>query len=901
MAPYEFSFPYHAWVKDEQAKELRSRLHLPVAETLHLVHVLKETVMQFVLGARGGRDAACRHLLQARDAEGHVTKIFAVLRLEFQDGTRKEPTQSYHGSGRPHVHVLLWWDDEVTSRLELDKHVSATLPDEGSMLRGYVIDSQQDKHGRSGWPVHEGASGWDHTAGCVRLRHTAEDAAMGLRAYFPAVMDVLRCHQDVLLAQDQAGLLRAYVAKYVSKFSDAAADEWLNDDADGNSIAATVLHRYHPFEPEVILQMFGAKFRQWDMTTVSRGKRSFIVPEPDRHELPMEIEQYCSAHWAAGQIPLLEFLRKTNRRGAIAHWLRREHERVGGERDLHDFAREFEVRGQQVVAVTMVSRFNDRHYGQWLMLNVPFADPRQFVNEDLLRRVPKEYRYLTMVLTCEHPVARATWSSRDRLEAEMVAEARDQRHIQMIVGMVAAHRVLIDLYLAGRLDAAAEARERQRRQEAMAAPGALPPASDFNERQRRYMDRVNEMVDTALAAQGAESERDADAARDKARAENRVCICLGPPGTGKTTATHAYVERALELGGRVLFALPTAQLASRMRERYGDRVEIDTCAAAFAFMEPENDLPLLGCYALIVVDELSQLQQWQFDRIVKLWCAADRVPVLAMMGDKWQIAGFGELRAWDSALWRSMTFRVTLHEDYRCRDAEHQALLKVIRTAKPGARLLRKLRQKRAWRPGPPTVRGVRALLKQHRQTTILTCTRRGAARVNGCALRGLFPNYPALVTLAADVESNPDNYRDGILKPVGELVAGQLPIFRRMRVYLTRNVRKDIDFVNGMSATVTGFDKRSRGLHVVTATGYQVVVYPWADRDLGNIVYYPVRAGYASTILKFQGAELQHVTVYLDSKGIPGAAYTALSRVGYFDRFLLGGYLNADHFTPAR
>ena len=31
---------------------------------------------------------------------------------------------------------------------------------------------------------------------------------------------------------------------------------------------------------------------------------------------------------------------------------------------------------------------------------------------------------------------------------------------------------------------------------------------------------------------------------------------------------------------------------------------------------------------------------------------------------------------------------------------------------------------------------------------------------------------------------------------------------------------------------------------------------------------------------MKFQGAELRHVTLWLDIAGVPGAAYTGLSRV---------------------
>ena len=48
ISPYEMSMPYHQWMLDEMAKELQGRMDLPVAETLHITHVLLEVV-------RGGR------------------------------------------------------------------------------------------------------------------------------------------------------------------------------------------------------------------------------------------------------------------------------------------------------------------------------------------------------------------------------------------------------------------------------------------------------------------------------------------------------------------------------------------------------------------------------------------------------------------------------------------------------------------------------------------------------------------------------------------------------------------------------------------------------------------------------------------------------------------------------
>ena len=113
-----------------------------------------------------------------------------------------------------------------------------------------------------------------------------------------------------------------------------------------------------------------------------------------------------------------------------------------------------------------------------------------------------------------------------------------------------------------------------------------------------------------------------------------------------------------------------------------------------------------------------------------------------------------------------------------------------------------------------------------------------------------------------------------------------------------TRNVRKDIDYVNGMDGTVVAYYKKTKAVEVLTQTKFRVMVWPWTDVERGNTTYYPLKAGYADTILKFQGAELPHVTVVLDAKGVPGAAYIALSRVSYGTDYLLGGVVEAPRFS---
>ena len=122
------------------------------------------------------------------------------------------------------------------------------------ILNGYVQGSQYDQHGHSGREPDAGPSRWGDEK--LHLLHTEEDARRGLRAYFVDIMEACLSHQDFLEADSEVGLGN-YNAKYLSKFSDSLIEESLNDDAAANSMAATVLSRYHPLGPEMVFQIFG--------------------------------------------------------------------------------------------------------------------------------------------------------------------------------------------------------------------------------------------------------------------------------------------------------------------------------------------------------------------------------------------------------------------------------------------------------------------------------------------------------------------------------------------------------------------------------------------------------------------------------------------------------------------
>ena len=122
------------------------------------------------------------------------------------------------------------------------------------------------------------------------------------------------------------------------------------------------------------------------------------------------------------------------------------------------------------------------------------------------------------------------------------------------------------------------------------------------------------------------------------------------------------------------------------------------------------------------------------------------------------------------------------------------------------------------------------------------------------------------------------------------------------MRLHLTRNLNKPLDFVNGMEATVRSLDAASGCLRVTTATGKDLALFPLTEEleDGGSVTCYPARPGYASTIHKLQGAELAHITIWLDMRRFRAGGYVAISRVKHDADYLLGGLLEPEHFTPA-
>ena len=216
---------------------------------------------------------------------------------------------------------------------------------------------------------------------------------------------------------------------------------------------------------------------------------------------------------------------------------------------------------------------------------------------------------------------------------------------------------------------------------------------------------------------------------------------------------------------------------------------------------------------------------------------------------------------------------VRFTESVRCKDPVLLRKITALRTARPDKNMLRDICQgHRAWRTAEPNGKDVADLFERvarqtdangmPKRTTIVTCTRRAAARASELAVSVLFANrkQPSLGEASLSWESNMDNYDDkGALKNRG-LEPKKQKLYKGMRVFLTKNMDKRQDFVNGMGAVVEHYDKTAKCLEVTTDTGKRLSIHlytEYVEGGRGKVTSFPVRVGYATTIHKVQGGNL--------------------------------------------
>ncbi len=339
-------------------------------------------------------------------------------------------------------------------------------------------------------------------------------------------------------------------------------------------------------------------------------------------------------------------------------------------------------------------------------------------------------------------------------------------------------------------------------------------------------------------------------------------------------------------------------------------LDVDSIHRAFQINLPEaHTYELMASYDLIVVEEVSLVSVWIFERLLRLWNAAAKRPALVFVGDFRQLRNIDGQRVCETPKWRNEVQVRELNVMRRCKCEILKWKLELLRAHAPSkdqlhriirghhAPLLLQHRSADFASRHEPTEDEIGWIFHDNPDTVFVTISRKKAQLVNEMALRHFFRHQPVLQVVDADPASNPDNYPNSNAQEYW--VPLRLPIYEGMRVTVTQNVRPEIDYVNGQDGTVRGLGTSS--VRVETDTGHMVPVFPWTDQDHGWPTYYPIRPAYATTLMKVQGATLKHMTMWLDVPLVEAAGYVALSRVQHDKDWQYVGWLTQSHFQPAK
>ena len=549
---------------------------------------------------------------------------------------------------------------------------------------------------------------------------------------------------------------------------------------------------------------------------------------------------------------------QVNPKGQIARHLKNRYALEADDLEsLESFANRAACKGDAMIAVAHNSRMSDSYYAQWSLLNVPFRDFADLMFDEV-ELIPENFRGLAIAL---HHGA-DFWRDEAQVRADLELEAHTEDFIASNLAMLRAHAAVIDSYLSGELVLGVDPIPQR-------AVHGVPDVRELNQEQWRVVDAIGSSVNLSQQLADPDYVERGLVAKDR----TQVTAVLGPAGSGKSTAVQVAVRQALANDARVVVACPTRMLVASLRAKMPG-VDIDSVHAAFQLHKPEQQtMDAMVFFDLIVIEEVSQLSCAIFERLMRLWDAAGKRPTLVFVGDFAQLRGVEPTRATDSARWRHVVL-MRLHTMRRCKCDELKWKLELLRTAKPSQhQLLDILRGHRAVRgiSEVPTAEEIAHVFRHTPDTTLVTISRAGTATMNELAVGALFHGVAPVDVLPGDPEANPANFQGTEMvdcKPM------DTPIFFNMRVTLTRNINKEMDYVNGMGGTVLGVHRT--GLRVRTDTGFVIMVFPWTDEH--HRVFYPIRLGYAQTLMKIQGMTLQHLTIYLDVANVEAChTYTCM------------------------
>ena len=371
----------------------------------------------------------------------------------------------------------------------------------------------------------------------------------------------------------------------------------------------------------------------------------------------------------------------------------------------------------------------------------------------------------------------------------------------------------------------------------------------------------------------------------------------GPPGSGKSAVLlAAAMEHCPHM--QVLLCAPTGFLVNQYKSKVPDvpgaeNIRIDTIQGVLNYKRAGADSRVtwtppsaLRRIDLILMDEGSQYEDREWTRLFQCIKEQPHSPYCVLVADFQQlqpVVSGGKCRAFSECM-----RKVQLRTVYRSADPAHLVFLNSIREEQPSRGRLVEYFGDRHWKGLTLMAyvkRGMQLARDKGVPFTWLTATNRGASEVCAEALR---------LEGITDAELQRGYFCDPATKSELRIVARPGVVVR-----LSRNFDKQRGFVNGAIGVVC---HSLRGNAVFTvrlqSTNNMVLVHPMEERGER---FLPCCYGYATTIRRAQGADLEHGCMYFDAKrpAARGYGYVAASRFKTRSGCHLYGKLRRSDFLP--
>ena len=750
-----------------------------------------------------------------------------VGRLEFQDGKRQRnwhrQLQFYHGRGTVHVHILIWLTN--ADSVPFGEIIQAVVPEEEGPLRDLVLGSQLD-YDNSGWPQRDDPTQWNDNEQRLLLHHPAKARASHCRAYMEDVLGSLKCHCDVQASNGKSMVLQ-YCSKYLPKFSSSFSNEIVNhEQASGFALSKRILEEYHPLAPEMVCQMANQHLPQCFVGGIIR-KLSVPVPAVDEkgvwmEKVPKALSQYMACTWRRDDMTFKEYLRKASRSGTIQQKFQRIHRSSGAEMPLEDWINRYETKGEIMLSPIMYSRVSDKFYGQWLLLNVPFRSLHDLWHASVLK-VPGSYRCLAL---CLHHRGFFWHRLEECVIPSLALEAHSEAKINNLVNMLAAQTDMVESYIRGDLTIADHPDPVLPQQVHAMGDKQIHLAME----QVVISQHAHTMVETAMNLREPEQADEAEAweayweqkqkLKPVARGSRGMAI-LGPAGSGKTTVIEQAINNAYDKGAAIAVGCPTGLLATSYKDKF-PHIDVDTLHGLFGLHRPTHEtLEKMMHLDLIVIDEVGQISQITFERLMEMWDVAERRPAIIFVGDFAQLSGADNSRACDSPRWKTDVGVHQLRTMRRCKCPTLRWKLELLRNFAPTNKQLAEiLRHKRAPKDrdlgdrDEPSFSDVAQIFRETPETIFATVSRWATLYINNKAVGHFFGDQEPEATVDADPEANPDNFHGK--KQVGQ-APSRLAIHVGLKLTLTRNL--------SLLGAVAMLDKRSSLILENTIVGCSFLV----------------------------------------------------------------------------